>query len=166
MGDETPFWEGVAGGASVLPQNRPWFPDPHGSSDLWLLGRRSCHARNRSPFPLASFSSLPPSEVSGLPASSVFPFRSFHHFYQMLHMMNHCSNLGSIRQGEGLIESLESKASDGLLLVLGSPDPTSFPLDCKGLLHIEFLSSPVPSHASCQLPPQVPSVGSWLEGWL
>ena len=150
MGDEIPFWEGVFEGASALPQNLPSFPCRHGHSDLWLLGRLSCHARNRFPFPPVFSSFLIPLEVSVLPVSSAFPFRSFHHFYQMLHMVNHSSNLGSIRQGEGLIQSLEPKASDGLLLILGSSDHTFFPLDCNRLLHIEFLSSPLPSHAFFQ----------------
>jgi hypothetical protein len=47
----------------------------------------------------------------------------------MHHTMNHSPNLGSIRQGEGLIESLEPKTLDGLSLILGPSDYTPLPSD-------------------------------------
>jgi hypothetical protein len=54
--------------------------------------------------------------------------------------MNHPSNLGSIRQSKGLIESLESKPLNGLLLVLRSSYDTPSPFDLDRLLHMEPLS--------------------------
>jgi hypothetical protein len=77
----------------------------------------------------------------------------------MAHTMNHPSNLGSIRQGEGLVESSESETPNGLLLVSGSSDPAPDPFDRNRFLHIEPFSSPLLSQTFFQKPPQGPSVG-------
>jgi hypothetical protein len=49
--------------------------------------------------------------------------------------MNHPSNLGSIRQSKGLIESLEPKASDRLSLVVRSSDHAPDPFDFNRMLN-------------------------------
>lgn len=54
----------------------------------------------------------------------------------MFHTTDHPSYLGSIRQGEGLIESFESKALDGLPLVFGPSNHTFSPLDCNRMLNL------------------------------
>jgi hypothetical protein len=78
----------------------------------------------------------------------------------MTYMMDHSSNLRSVCQGDGLIESLESKALDGLLLVGRLSDDTPPPRDRDRLLRlIEPFSSPLPSHVFFPRPPQEPSVG-------
>ena len=78
----------------------------------------------------------------------------------MTHTMDHPSDLGPIQQSEGLIESFESKPSDGLPLVVRPSDHTSLPGDSNRLLHgIDPVSSPMPSHAFFPKLPQEPSVG-------
>ena len=73
--------------------------------------------------------------------------------------MNHSPNLRSIRQDKDLIQSLESKALDGLPLIFGPSDPTPFPPECNRL----FLGVPFSFlwffHASFPKPPQEPLVG-------
>ena len=50
--------------------------------------------------------------------------------------VNHSPNLGSVGQGEGLMEPLESETPNGLLLIAGSPDHTPNPFDGNRFLHI------------------------------
>jgi hypothetical protein len=78
----------------------------------------------------------------------------------MTYMMDHSSNPRPVCQGDGLIESLESKALDGLLLVGRSSDNTPPPRDRDRLFYwIEPFSSPLPSHVFFPKPPQEPSIG-------
>jgi hypothetical protein len=70
--------------------------------------------------------------------------------------MNHPPYLGSIRQDEGLMESLESKALNGHSLVFRSSDHTPFPPDRNCLLLAEPFSSLCFFHASFPKPPQEP----------
>ena len=55
--------------------------------------------------------------------------------------LNHSPNLGSVWQSKRLLESLESKGPDGLLLVSNSSDCTLNPFDSDCLLHTEFFNS-------------------------
>ena len=50
--------------------------------------------------------------------------------------MDHPSDLGSIRQSKGLIESLEPKASDRLSLVFRSSDHAPDPFDFNRMLDL------------------------------
>ena len=50
--------------------------------------------------------------------------------------VNHSPNLGSVRQGKDLVESFESKAPEGLSLIVGSSDRTPDPFDGNCFLHI------------------------------
>ena len=156
MESETPFLEGAAGAAFALLQNLPSSPAQLEHSDLCFLGMQSFRGRIQSLGPRVSSSSLLPLVVSVLPISSAFPFRSFDHFNQMDHPMNHPSDLGPIRQDEGLIESLESKALNRHSLVFGSSDHTPFPPDRNRLLLVDRFSSLCFFHASFPKPPQQP----------
>jgi hypothetical protein len=73
--------------------------------------------------------------------------------------VNHPPDLGSVWQRQGLMESFESKAPEGLSLIAGSPDRTPNPIGGYRFLHVWLpLSSPSPVHASYQQPPQEPSI--------
>ena len=50
--------------------------------------------------------------------------------------VNHSPNLRSVRQGKDLVESFESKAPEGLSLIVGSSDRTPDPFDGNCFLHI------------------------------
>jgi hypothetical protein len=73
--------------------------------------------------------------------------------------MNHPPDLGSIRQGKGLIESLESEPPYGLSLIAGSSDPTPDPFDGNRFLHVGSLSFPLLFHVFFQPPLREPSIG-------
>ena len=77
----------------------------------------------------------------------------------MDHPINHSSNFGSIRQDEGLIQSLEPKALDSLSLVFGPSDPAPFPPDCNRLLLFDLFSFLRFFHASYPEPLREPLVG-------
>jgi hypothetical protein len=78
----------------------------------------------------------------------------------MTYMLDHSSNPRPVCQGDGLIQSLESKALNGLLLVGRSSDNTPLPRDRDRLFRlIEPFSSRLPSHVFFAKPPQEPSVG-------
>ena len=156
MESETPFWEGDVGAAFALLQNLHSSPAQLEHSDLCFLGMQSSRGRIQSLGPRVSYSSLLPLVVSVLPISSAFPFRSFDHYNQMDHPINHSSDLGPIRQEESLIEPLESKALNGLSLVFRSSDHTPFPPDRNRLLLVDRFSSLCFFHASLPKPPQQP----------
>ena len=158
MESGTPFLEGGAARASALLQNPPSFPHQIEHSGPWPLGMLSCHGRTQCLDPHVSSFSLLPWVVSVLPVSSPFPFKSFHDFQQMNHVINHSPNLGPIRQDEGLIQSLESKALDGLSLVFRSSDHALSPSDRNRFLRKAF-SFLWLFHASFPRPPQEPSAG-------
>lgn len=156
MENETLFWEGDVGAAFALLQNLPSSPAQPEHSALCFLGMQSSRDRIQSLDPRVSFSSLLPLVVSVLLISSAFPFRSFDHFNQMDHTMNHPSDFGPIRQDDGLIESLESKALNRHSLVFRSSDHTPFPTDRNRLLAVDRFSSRCFFHASFPKPPQRP----------
>ena len=54
--------------------------------------------------------------------------------------MNHPTNLRSIRQDQGLIQSLEPKAFDRLPLILETSARAPLPTDLDGFLHVSPLS--------------------------
>ncbi len=70
--------------------------------------------------------------------------------------MNHPSDLGPIRQEEGLIESLESKALNRHSLVFGSSDHTPLPPDRNRLFFVDRFSSLCFFFFSFPKPPQEP----------
>ena len=156
--NETLFWEGVVGGAFDLPQNPLWFLLQNGNSGLWILDRQFCHGQIQFPSPLVSSSFSLPLEVVVHLISFPFPFKLFLHFDQMVDPINHPTNLGSVRQGKGLMESFEPEAPNGLLLNVGSSDHTPDPFDGNHFLHIGPLSFPLPFHAFYQQPLQEPSI--------
>ena len=156
MENETPFWEGDAGAAFVLLRNLPLSPVQPEHSGLCFLGMQSSRGRIQFLGPRVSSSSSLPLVVSVLLISSAFPFRSFDHFNQMDHPMNHPSDFGPIRQDEGLIESLESKALNCHSLVFRSSDHTPFPPDRNRLLLVDLFSCLCFFHASFSKPTQEP----------
>ena len=54
--------------------------------------------------------------------------------------MNHPTDLRSIRQDQGLIQSLEPKAFDRLPLILETPARAPLPSDLDGFLHVSPLN--------------------------
>jgi hypothetical protein len=166
MESGTPFWEGDAAGAFGPLQNPPSSPDRLEHSGPYFLGTPSCHGRTRSLGPRVFSSSSLPVVVSALQVSSAFPFRLSLYVQQMDHTMNHSPNLGSIRQDQGLIQSLKSKALDRLSLVFGSPDAAPFPAHRNRLPQINPFSFLWFFHIFYPRSPRAPSVGRCPGGWL